>query len=84
LNLRSLLAARTLAFFGVSDTRRAVTPAVFALAFNCSIRTRLNVAGAGKQFRIAPDMLVPLFLGQIAATQVLGRLPQGSLVKSSS
>ena len=40
-----------------------------SLALNCLGRR-------GKQFGIAPDMLVPLLLRQIAAVQVLGQLPK--------
>lgn len=47
------------------DALRAMTPPVFALTFNHDILTRLNITPSVKQFRIAPDMLVPLVFGQI-------------------
>jgi len=74
-----LLAARTLAFFGVSDTRRAVTSAILPPAFNLDNFSGLNLALLFEQFRIAPDMLVPLFLDEVATAKDLGQRPQFGL-----
>lgn len=58
------------------DALGAMPSAILALTFNRDSLTRLNFGASCDQFRIAPNVFIPLFLGQVQPMQVLGDLPK--------